>query len=703
VIRLRLALLMLLVVGCGPGDTSRCADSLCPIQYAQLTCVDVSTDREHCGACGNACDQGQECEKGSCQLVCAEGEVNCDGECTLLGESKFNCGSCGKVCKPHESCQDGECVSTLPCEGPACQCQGHESFCFGACVDLEQNESHCGACRSPCLPTQTCEEGECRCPDGMLECYAGCISVTSNASNCGACGQICGNGKACNQGSCDCPTGLTDCDGTCVDLESSRYHCGECGNTCETNESCTQGVCVTDSAEGCDGPARFIDITQVALYQGVEVPLFSGPSPVPVPSRPVDIVAGRDALVRVFVEPLPSYVPRELAARFSVQNGAEERHFIRRFSPGDASTQGDLASTFNIFILGDALTNNTHFKVDLLDCSGAASGDVGDISLPVNSEWQPLVAGPSSTLQIAIVPIIHQGLIPDTSSSTIQTYRRELARQFPTVDITMSVTSPILSEETGERPDFDAILDRVTDKRLSDGVSDDVYYYGLINPAETLAEYCDGGCLLGLGWYLEDTSDFSRAHRTAMGIAFGSYGANTFAHELGHNLGRDHSPCATSGDQDYPHPGAVIGRWGYDSVGGVLKAPTEFRDVMSYCEPNWVSDYTYQGVLDRLRQSDSQMRVAGSVTSKSQTSEREWRAMRVSAKGARWVPGLILSGAPTSKPERGIVYDSAGEPIVVVEVYRVRIADGQGYKLLVPPEQPGWYAIGASGEVALAY
>src|SRR5690606_8166714 len=134
-------------------------------------------------------------------------------------------------------------------------------------------------------------------------CQFGCLAVTADSSNCGACGGMCPNGSSCDQGSCECPNGLTACDGTCVDLAMSRFHCGECGNQCQSEESCTLGACVDISDDNCDDEARFVDVSKVALYQGVEVPLFSGQVPIPVASRPVDIVSGRDALVRVFVAP----------------------------------------------------------------------------------------------------------------------------------------------------------------------------------------------------------------------------------------------------------------------------------------------------------------------------------------------------------------------------------------------------------------
>src|SRR5690606_29815131 len=168
--------------------------------------------------------------------------------------------------------------------------------------------------------------------------------------------------------------------------------------------------------------------------------------------------------------------------------------FVQTLSPLGVSTQDSLASTFNIFVPGDALQGDTHFKVELLDCEGPTSGNVGNVTLPVNPEWQPLSAAVSSALQVAIVPISHENILPDTSDETMEIYARELERQFPTLDVAISVTDPISSGETGREPDVDAILDLVTDKRAADGVSDAVYYYGLTDPTEALPEDCDGVC-----------------------------------------------------------------------------------------------------------------------------------------------------------------------------------------------------------------
>jgi hypothetical protein len=71
------------------------------------------------------------------------------------------------------------------------------------------------------------------------------------------------------------------------------------------------------------------------------------------------------------------------------------------------------------------------------------------------------------------------------------------------------------------------------------------------------------------------------------------------AHELGHTWGRRHANCggADNPDPNFPHPNGSIGRIGYDVTDGLLKQRTT-PDVMGYCGNPWISDYTYQNVMD---------------------------------------------------------------------------------------------------------
>jgi hypothetical protein len=75
-------------------------------------------------------------------------------------------------------------------------------------------------------------------------------------------------------------------------------------------------------------------------------------------------------------------------------------------------------------------------------------------------------------------------------------------------------------------------------------------------------------------------------------------GSEVLAHELGHNFDRFHAPCGGAGSPDprYPHIDGTIGAFGWDARRARLRLPTG-KDIMSYCNDPWVSDYTWEGVL----------------------------------------------------------------------------------------------------------
>jgi hypothetical protein len=90
-------------------------------------------------------------------------------------------------------------------------------------------------------------------------------------------------------------------------------------------------------------------------------------------------------------------------------------------------------------------------------------------------------------------------------------------------------------------------------------------------------------------------------------IAYGDwYGA----HELGHSYGRHHTLCKgteAGPDLNYPYPNGRIGGGGYlpslfygwDIEQRVVYGP-DWTDIMTYCDYEWMSDYTYAGLRQRL-------------------------------------------------------------------------------------------------------
>lgn len=96
-------------------DGASCSDGLCCL----ATCVDVSSDQEHCGSCFHPCRNGDVCVDGTCGAVCdvtvfceADGPTPdcCGGACTNTATDVDNCGACGQACDAGQRCWDGQCV-----------------------------------------------------------------------------------------------------------------------------------------------------------------------------------------------------------------------------------------------------------------------------------------------------------------------------------------------------------------------------------------------------------------------------------------------------------------------------------------------------------------------------------------------------------------------------------------------------------------
>ena len=167
----------------------------------------------------------------------------------------------------------------------------------------------------------------------------------------------------------------------------------------------------------------------------------------------------------------------------------------------------------------------------------------------------------------------------------------------------------------------------------------------------------------------------------------------TIAHELGHNMNLAHAPCGTAGDPSFPYLDGSIGSWGYDlSDGGRLVSPST-PDLMSYCGPKWISDYSFTNAL-RYRLFDEGS-AAGATVAASSRSLLLWGG--TSADSVPFLEPTFVVDAPALLPDSAGGHRITGRTAAGTELFSLSFtmpetADGDGSSgfVFVLPVQSGW-------------
>jgi len=250
-----------------------------------------------------------------------------------------------------------------------------------------------------------------------------------------------------------------------------------------------------------------------------------------------------------------------------------------------------LHTTYNFLLPSSWLSGNVTFQV-ILDPARAL------LETNENNNTSNL------TVSFGVVPPINLKIVPinyyHNTGSGYKLYPApkedhmsdDLMDLFPVPGVNVSIHSPYnFYGDLRSGYYWEDLLNKISALKLSSQVPESEVWYGTIPIEDNSGGTWFYGGIAGVGWIglresigLHDSSD-GRIN-----------GGNVAAHEVGHNFNRFHAPCGVSNpDFAYPYSDGRIGQYGFD-VSDFTPILYTVKDFMSYCEPNWVSDYTYDGL-----------------------------------------------------------------------------------------------------------
>ena len=276
------------------------------------------------------------------------------------------------------------------------------------------------------------------------------------------------------------------------------------------------------------------------------------------------------------------------------------------------------------------------------------------------------------TFALTVIPFL---AVSDPDSSILEFTRdlnaesdllREVNALLPVADFEVRVHEPVLASTI----ELNSVLRDTEAIRIMEGGGG--YYAGLAPRTTSLRG------VARLGGYSSSSVPLS----------------DVIAHELGHNLNLVHAPCGGAGgpDPSFPQRDGSIGAWGFDFRNDVLVPPSA-PDLMTYCEPRWISGYNFTNMLNfRLNRADGAADGSAAAPTRSLLL---WGGVD-EANDLFLDPAMVVD-APAVLPRAGGAYRLVGLAADGRELFELNfdmptVADGDGRTsfAFTLPAEPAW-------------
>ena len=396
---------------------------------------------------------------------------------------------------------------------------------------------------------------------------------------------------------------------------------------------------------------------------------------------PVPLVAGEDALLRVFVTATRATDKSLPPVRATFYRNGTETYVVgisgKSASIPNEVTEGDLGASVNAEIPGRVVQPGLEMVIDI-DLQGTL-GSSPDVTKRIPKSGR-------LAIDVRAMPVFDLTVIPFLWSPAPDSSIEELTRgmaQDPEGHSLLEDTRTLLP--IGE-------LDVKAHASVLSSTNNAFALHGETKAIRAM----EGASGHYMGMMAGDITGAAGVAHQSGRSSFSGVNASTIAHELGHNLSLSHAPCGgpAGHDPSFPETNGSIGAWGYDFRGDGRLVPPNRRDLMSYCHPKWISDYHFTNALSfRLRTA-----ATGGLSSLVSAPARAlllWGG--VDASGAPFLEPAFVVDAPASLPRSTGEHEIIGRTGGGGELFSLsfsmpEVADGDGRSsfAFILPAQPEW-------------